>query len=95
MNDAGLEFWNLIHDEKKTPEQQIDELIDEEMYKKRRFSRVMSHDECTSLSPHLIRKRAISFGRQVSKSSRCNFGESTATVAGDVSECVVYVSFFI
>ncbi|XP_066923803.1 ATP-binding cassette sub-family C member 4-like [Clytia hemisphaerica] len=88
LNDAGLEFWNLIHDEKKTPEQQIDELIDEEMYKKRRFSRVMSHDE--DGGGVLLRKRAISFGRQVSKSSRCNFGESTATVAGDVSQCVVY-----
>lgn len=95
LNKAGLEFWNLIHQEKElTPEEQIDEIIDEELYNKRRFSRVISCEEQV-ISPTLLRKRTISFGRQVSKSSRCTFGESTATVAADVSQTVVYVSSII
>lgn len=71
-------------------------MIDEELYNKRRFSRVISCDDQPSspMGSMTLRKRALSFGRQVSKSSRCTFGESTATVAGDVSECVVYVSVY-
>lgn len=90
LNKAGLEFWNLIHQERElTPEEQIDEMIDEELYNKRRFSRVISCEGQVT-SPVLL-KRAISFGRQVSKSSQCTFGESTATVAADVNQTVVYV----
>lgn len=92
LNNAGLDFWNLVH-ASKTPEKQLDDIIDEELNEelneKRRFSRVLSCEE-----PIMLRKRAKSFGRQISSASRCTFGESTATVANDVSECIVYVSIY-
>ena len=92
LNNAGLDFWNLVH-ASESPADQLDDIVDEEFQQKRRFSRVLSCEDAI-ISPSALRKRAKSFGRQISSSSRCTFGESTATVANDVSECVVYVGFF-
>lgn len=70
------------------------EIGDEVLPWKRRFSRQMScsSDEGSFLSPVTSRRRLNTFNRQVSSSSRCTFTESTAAVAADITETVVYVS---
>lgn len=83
FNDSSLEFWNIVH---QKHDDEDDEFFgnDEESVMKRRFSRILSVEETTP------KKRAMSFGRQVSCTSRCTFSESTATVSNDVSKVVVY-----
>lgn len=93
IRKSNIDFLSVLTSNNE--EETIEELSEhgDHLSVARRFSRQLTcPGDAGPLSPNLLRKRAVSFGRQVSCSSRCTFTESTAAVTNDVSETVVYVS---